>query len=106
MFISLLTPTLTVCPRCRYFGIHVIPVEEAAWFPVTDLREMHGVKPHVVTSLEETLFAMHPDGSEGFCIRSPPYEGEEEDEDTTTAEPEEPRSPEEPLGESRSLEEL
>ena len=81
----------------RYFGIHVIPAEEAAWFPVTDLRQMHGVKPHTVTALEQTLFGMHPDGSEGFCIRTPAYEEEdEEEEDTTTGEPEDPRSPEEP----------
>ena len=93
----------------RFFGINVIPAEEAAWFPVADMREMHGVKPHKVTALEQTLFAMHPDGSEGFCVRSPPYE-EEETPVTALPQLEDPwkiamRSSQESRGAPRSAEE-
>ncbi|XP_043242320.1 sodium-dependent neutral amino acid transporter B(0)AT3-like [Amphibalanus amphitrite] len=93
----------------KFFGINVIPPEEAAWFPVADMREMHHVKPHKVTELERTLFAMHPDGSEGFCLRSPPYE-DEETAVTAIGELEDPwkatiRSSQESRGGTRSAEE-
>lgn len=61
----------TISPRvfsfCRLFGIPILDDTEPAWFPETELREVHGIVPHEPTQIERTLFCIQPDGSEGFC---------------------------------------
>lgn len=55
---------------------------ESAWFPESDLRDVHGIVPHEPTRIERTLFCIQPDGSEGFCCPTytlPEEELQEED---------------------------
>ncbi|XP_069181360.1 sodium-dependent neutral amino acid transporter B(0)AT3 isoform X2 [Procambarus clarkii] len=60
----------------RLCGIHIIQDDEPAWFPAEELREFHTVVPHKVTYVEQKLFCIHEDGSEGLCcpIGAPPKE--------------------------------
>lgn len=52
---------------CRLLGITVVESTESAWFPVDELRQVHGIAPVEPTELERTLFCIRPDGSEGLC---------------------------------------
>ncbi|XP_058820909.1 sodium-dependent neutral amino acid transporter B(0)AT3 isoform X1 [Topomyia yanbarensis] len=52
---------------CRLCGINIIEDSEPAWFPTTELRDVHGIVPHEPTDLEISLFCIRPDGSEGMC---------------------------------------
>ena len=54
----------------------MIEDSEPAWFPVAELRDVHGIVPHEPTQLEATLFCMQSDGSEGLCC--PTYSQREE----------------------------
>ncbi|XP_058443694.1 sodium-dependent neutral amino acid transporter B(0)AT3 isoform X2 [Malaya genurostris] len=52
---------------CRLCGINIIEDSEPAWFPTTELRDVHGIVPHEPTDIEISLFCIRPDGSEGLC---------------------------------------
>lgn len=52
---------------CRLLGITIVEDTEPAWFPVDELRNVHGIVPVEPTELERTLFCIRPDGSEGMC---------------------------------------
>ncbi|XP_055712703.1 sodium-dependent neutral amino acid transporter B(0)AT3 isoform X1 [Phlebotomus papatasi] len=61
---------------CRLLGINIIEDTDPAWFPVNELREVHGIVPVEPTEVERTLFCIQPDGSEGLCC--PTYSLREE----------------------------
>ncbi|GAB0089144.1 Transporter [Sergentomyia squamirostris] len=61
---------------CRLVGIKIIEETDPAWFPVNELREVHGIVPVEPTELERTLFCIQADGSEGLCC--PTYSLREE----------------------------
>lgn len=67
----------------RLFGIHLVDDTEPAWFPESELRDVHGIVPHEPTPIERSLFCIQPDGTEGFCCPTytlPEEELQEEDE--------------------------
>lgn len=62
---------------CRLLGIRILEDSEPAWFPVDELRTVHGISPVEPTELERLLFCIRPDGSEGLCC--PTYYGPREE---------------------------
>lgn len=52
---------------CRLLGIRVLEPTDPAWFPVDELRQVHGISPYEPNDMEKTMFCIRPDGSEGFC---------------------------------------
>lgn len=51
----------------RLLGLNLIEDTDSAWFPVAELREVHGIVPKEPTEVEVVLFCIQPDGSEGLC---------------------------------------
>lgn len=58
---------LIVFALIRLLGFNLIEDTESAWFPVAELREVHGIVPKEPTEIEVVLFCIQPDGSEGLC---------------------------------------
>lgn len=61
----------------RVFGFVIVEDTESAWFPVDELKEVHGIAPHEPSELERSLFCIRPDGSEGLCC--PTFSGPREE---------------------------
>lgn len=60
----------------RLCGIKVVEDSDPAWFPTNELKDVHGICPHVATEFEQTFFCFRKDGSEGgFCA---PYVAKEQ----------------------------
>lgn len=52
---------------CRLFGITIVEQTDPAWFPESELKDVHGIVPHEPTEFEQAIFCFRTDGSEGFC---------------------------------------
>lgn len=48
-------------------GVTIVEDTDSAWFPESELREIHGIVPYEPTELEAMLFCIKPDGTEGMC---------------------------------------
>lgn len=51
----------------RLIGVTIVEDTDSAWFPESELREIHGIVPYEPTELEAMLFCIKPDGTEGMC---------------------------------------
>ncbi|XP_037028827.1 sodium-dependent neutral amino acid transporter B(0)AT3 isoform X1 [Bradysia coprophila] len=54
----------------RLLGVTIVEDTDSAWFPESELREIHGIVPYEPTELEAMLFCIKPDGTEGMCFPS------------------------------------
>lgn len=62
--------TFQFCVVFRLLGITIVEDTDSAWFPESELREIHGIVPYEPTELEAMLFCIKPDGTEGMCFPS------------------------------------